>query len=101
MDVWLTAFPSPLQSAPNEAVGVLALRDGKYGVIEYSEIDKELAAKRDEKTGELMFNAGHLCMNTYRIDFLEKAAREYSSSLPYVFPHHARAQEALLRTRDE
>jgi len=71
------------KSAPNEAVGVLALRDGKYGVIEYSEIDKELAAKRDEKTGELMFNAGHLCMNTYRIDFLEKAAREYSSSLPY------------------
>jgi len=71
------------KAAPNEPVGVLCLRDGRYGVIEYSEIDKDLAAKTDEKTGELVYNAAHLCINTYRIDFLEKAAREYSQALPY------------------
>jgi len=70
------------KESPEEAVGVLCKRDGRYGVIEYSEIDKGLAAKRDEN-GELLFNAGHLCINAYRIDFLEKAAREFAHRLPY------------------
>ncbi len=70
--------------SPTEPVGVLCLRDGKNGVIEYSEIDKDLAAKRDA-SGELVFNAAHLCMNTYRIDFLENVARNYAKALPYVF----------------
>jgi UDP-N-acetylglucosamine pyrophosphorylase len=71
------------KAAPEEPVGVLCLRDGKCGVIEYSEIDKEMAARRDEKTGELVFNAAHLCINAFRLDFLEKAAAIYSKSLPY------------------
>jgi len=61
---------------------VLCLRNGKHGVIEYSEIDKDLAAKTDA-TGGLVFNAAHLCINTYRLDFLERAARHHSHALPY------------------
>ncbi|KAL6060924.1 UDP-N-acetylglucosamine pyrophosphorylase [Balamuthia mandrillaris] len=67
----------------NELVGVVCLHDGKYTVLEYSEIAPELSRLRNESTGELVFNAAHLCINTFRIDFLEKAASTYASLLTH------------------
>eukprot|EP00002_Diphylleia_rotans_P036072 TRINITY_DN7923_c0_g1_i1.p1 TRINITY_DN7923_c0_g1~~TRINITY_DN7923_c0_g1_i1.p1 ORF type:complete len:511 (-),score=108.75 TRINITY_DN7923_c0_g1_i1:1606-3138(-) len=57
----------------SEPVGVVCLRDGKYGVVEYSEIDKETAKKTNE-LGSLVFNAAHICINYFSVDFLKKAA---------------------------
>jgi len=71
------------KKSPEEPVGVICLRDGLPAVVEYSEIDKKMAAMRDPKTNELVFNAAHLCINSFRIDFLEKAAAEYCNYMGY------------------
>jgi len=68
---------------PEEAVGVLCLRDTKPGVIEYSEIDKSMAVARDPDTGKLIYNAAHICMNMYSVNFLKEVAAHRLNSLPF------------------
>src|SRR4051812_25384227 len=46
------------KTSPTEPVGVVALRGGKPSVVEYSEISKEQAERRDSGTGELSFRLG-------------------------------------------
>ena len=57
---------------PTEKVGVIALRDKKYSVVEYSEISTEQAERRDPKTGELAFRAGNIANHFYTLDFLRR-----------------------------
>jgi UDP-N-acetylglucosamine/UDP-N-acetylgalactosamine diphosphorylase len=51
-------------------VGVLCKRGGVYSVVEYSEMDKATAELRDPASGELVFNAGNLCIHYYSTAFL-------------------------------
>ncbi|TFK56627.1 UDP-N-acetylglucosamine diphosphorylase [Heliocybe sulcata] len=60
------------KTSPTESVGVVAVRDKKFGVVEYSEISKEQAEKRDPKTGELAFRAGNIANHFYTTRFLNK-----------------------------
>eukprot|EP01060_Flectonema_neradi_P038241 TRINITY_DN797_c4_g1_i1.p1 TRINITY_DN797_c4_g1~~TRINITY_DN797_c4_g1_i1.p1 ORF type:complete len:494 (+),score=87.71 TRINITY_DN797_c4_g1_i1:74-1483(+) len=57
---------------PSEKVGVFALRNGKPGVIEYSEIGDDRAAKRCGKTGKLLFNHANIAIHSYSLDFLKQ-----------------------------
>jgi UDP-N-acetylglucosamine/UDP-N-acetylgalactosamine diphosphorylase len=50
-------------------VGVFALKNGRPGVVEYSEISKETSAAKNS-SGELVYNWAHLCMNLFSIDFI-------------------------------
>ncbi|KAF7799223.1 hypothetical protein EIP86_010455 [Pleurotus ostreatoroseus] len=59
---------------PTESVGVVGLRGGKYCVLEYSEISKEQAERRDPRTGELAFRAGNIVNHFYTTRFLESVA---------------------------
>ncbi|KAG2385501.1 hypothetical protein C9374_003316 [Naegleria lovaniensis] len=59
---------------PHEKVGVFALKNGKYHVVEYSEITKEMAERVDETTGQLCFNAGNIVNFFYTLEFLERCA---------------------------
>jgi len=65
----------------DEKVGLLASKNGKPTVVEYSEISPELAKRRvhDDPNGDLFLRAAHMCINCYTIDFLEKAATEYKT----------------------
>ncbi|KAJ3101707.1 UDP-N-acetylglucosamine pyrophosphorylase [Phlyctochytrium planicorne] len=67
---------------PHEPVGVICLRNGKFGVVEYSEIDKSIAEQRDPATGELAYNAGNIANHFYTTEFLRKAA-EFEPRLEY------------------
>jgi len=58
------------KASPTESVGVVARRGHKYSVVEYSEITKEQAEKRDERTGELAFRAGNIANHFYTTSFL-------------------------------
>jgi UDP-N-acetylglucosamine/UDP-N-acetylgalactosamine diphosphorylase len=60
------------KSSPTESVGVVAVRDHKYGVVEYSEISKEQAERRDPETGELVFRAGNIANHFYTTSFLNE-----------------------------
>ena len=57
---------------PTESVGVVAVRGGRFGVVEYSEISKEQAERRDPKTGELAFRAGNIANHFYTTSFLHE-----------------------------
>jgi UDP-N-acetylglucosamine/UDP-N-acetylgalactosamine diphosphorylase len=58
------------KASPSEAVGVVAVRGGKFSVVEYSEISKEQAEKRDPGTGELAFRAGNIANHFYSTAYL-------------------------------
>ncbi|KAJ3038610.1 UDP-N-acetylglucosamine pyrophosphorylase [Rhizophlyctis rosea] len=64
-----------------EAVGVFCIRDGKPGVVEYSEIDKKLAAETNDQ-GELVYNAGNIANHFYTTEFLRRV-KTFEHQLEY------------------
>ncbi|KAI0077472.1 nucleotide-diphospho-sugar transferase [Panus rudis PR-1116 ss-1] len=57
---------------PTESVGVVGRRGDKFSVLEYSEISKEQAERRDPKTGELVFRAANIVNHFYTTSFLKE-----------------------------
>jgi UDP-N-acetylglucosamine/UDP-N-acetylgalactosamine diphosphorylase len=56
---------------PEEKVGVFALIDGKCGMIEYSDLPKELAGARDAD-GQLTYRAGNPAVHLFTVEFLDR-----------------------------
>jgi UDP-N-acetylglucosamine/UDP-N-acetylgalactosamine diphosphorylase len=59
------------KTSPDEKVGVVATKDGKPCIVEYSDTSKEMSERTDEH-GRLIFGAGNICNHFYTLDFLEK-----------------------------
>ncbi|KAJ7651644.1 nucleotide-diphospho-sugar transferase [Mycena polygramma] len=59
------------KSYPTESVGVIGCRGNKFSVVEYSEISKEQAEKRDPD-GELSFRAANIVNHFYTTTYLNK-----------------------------
>lgn len=79
----VSAGKSVLKASPDEKVGVFCKKNGRPSVIEYSEINEEMAQRRNEK-GELVFGESHLLCNLFNISIIEKVAKH---SLPYHVAH--------------
>lgn len=60
---------------PTEKVGVFCRCNGVPGVIEYSELSKELSEARDEN-GELLYGEAHIMCNLFTLDAIKKIAEE-------------------------
>ena len=72
-----------MKNGPHERVGVICKKDGKVGVIEYSELSKELAEAVDED-GDLTYGESHIMCNLFNIEILKKLA---TVTLPYHKAH--------------
>ena len=72
-----------VKNSPYEKVGVFCKKNGKPGVIEYSEIPESLIEEVDEH-GELMYGESHIMCNLYTLDAIEKIA---NVELPYHSAH--------------
>jgi len=51
-----------VKRSPDEPVGVLCKKNGKYDVVEYSELSNELAARRAPGSNSLYFELGNILM---------------------------------------
>lgn len=74
---------------PGERVGVVAKRDGRTVLVEYSDLSDELAAQRDGD--ELRFWAGSVAAHAIQREFAERIGREgglpfhrAAKAVPYV-----------------
>ena len=68
------------KSQPNEAVGVVCIVDGKYQVVEYSEISEKTSELKNPD-GRLRFNAGNICNHFFTTAFLNKIGSTYEKEL--------------------
>jgi UDP-N-acetylglucosamine/UDP-N-acetylgalactosamine diphosphorylase len=66
---------------PKEKMGVLALIDGRCGIVEYSDLPDELA-HRTNPDGSLTFRAGNPAIHIFAVDFLRRVTRG-ASKLPF------------------
>ncbi|KAF9180170.1 UDP-N-acetylglucosamine pyrophosphorylase [Haplosporangium sp. Z 767] len=60
----------------NEPVGVVCLRNSAFNVVEYSEIDEEVAKRTNPKNGQLAFGAGNIANHFYTLEFLKQVSSE-------------------------
>jgi UDP-N-acetylglucosamine/UDP-N-acetylgalactosamine diphosphorylase len=68
------------KDAPEERVGVFAVVKGRCGMIEYSDLSRELAHAR-ESDGTLRFRAGNPAIHLFSVEFLARVTG--SGGLPY------------------
>lgn len=68
------------KSHPNEAVGVVCQVDGKYQVVEYSEITQKTAELK-KPDGRLVFSAGNICNHFFTSEFLRKIGCTFEKKL--------------------
>ena len=54
----------------SEKVGIVAVKNGKPCIMEYSDMDKKLLDKVDEN-GALVYGAANICNHFFTVDFLE------------------------------
>ena len=57
---------------PAESVGVLAMKDKKAAVVEYSELPKQLAEARNPD-GSLVYRAANIAIHCLSLSFVETA----------------------------
>ncbi|KAI8067923.1 nucleotide-diphospho-sugar transferase [Gongronella butleri] len=69
------------KTEPEEPVGVVCSRNGRYGVVEYSEISKALSERRDDD-GALTFRAANIVNHFFSTAFLERVP-EFAHELEY------------------
>jgi len=67
---------------PAESVGVVACKDGKFSVVEYSEIPQDLSEARDED-GELKMRAANIANHFYTTDFLVNQVPTFEDKMAY------------------
>lgn len=68
---------------PKEKVGVFCKKNGKVGVIEYSEISDKMANLKDDY-GSLVYGDSNSLLQIFSIDILNKLSKE---PIPYHFAH--------------
>ncbi|KAF9915122.1 UDP-N-acetylglucosamine pyrophosphorylase [Lobosporangium transversale] len=70
------------KKSPDEPVGVVCLRNATFNVVEYSEIDEEVAHRINPKNGQLAFGAGNIANHFYTVDFLNRV-ESFEGELEY------------------
>ncbi|KAL2915609.1 UDP-N-acetylglucosamine pyrophosphorylase [Polyrhizophydium stewartii] len=66
---------------PEEPVGVICMRNGRHGVVEYSEIDPAMA-RALTPAGVPVYNAGNIANHFYTLDFLRRV-EHFEKDLDY------------------
>lgn len=73
------AIKSIAKAYPEERVGVICRKNGRVGVVEYTEISNQMANLRDQE-GNLIYGDAYALFNLYSMDGLDLISKE---PLPY------------------
>merc|ERR1712038_1435442 len=65
---------------PTESVGITCKVDGKYQVVEYSEITSKAAELRNDD-GSLTYSAANICIHFFTRDFLSRVVNQHEMEL--------------------
>merc|ERR1719412_2217555 len=65
---------------PRESVGITCKVDGKYQVVEYSEITSDSAERRNPD-GALTYSAANICIHFFTREFLERIVNKHERDL--------------------
>jgi UDP-N-acetylglucosamine/UDP-N-acetylgalactosamine diphosphorylase len=76
---FMGAIKSIEKANPEEKVGVICRKNGKVGVVEYTEISKEMAYQKDDE-GNLVYGDAYALFNLFSIEGLERVSK---MQLPY------------------
>ena len=79
----LAGGKSVVKAGPKEKVGVFCKRNGKPGVVEYTEITDDMAQATTEN-GQLIFGESHINCNLFNIESIEEVSKK---KLPYHCAH--------------
>ncbi|GAA5875516.1 hypothetical protein JCM8547_001687 [Rhodosporidiobolus lusitaniae] len=74
------------KTVATESVGVVAQKAGKFAVVEYSEISKEMSEQQDSN-GDLAFRAANIANHFYTRAFLEEVANYDETRMPFHIAH--------------
>ena len=74
---------SVVKAGPKEKVGVFCKRNGKPGVVEYTEISQEMAERLNDD-GELVFAESHINCNLFSVEAIKEVS---TKKLPYHSAH--------------
>ncbi len=66
----------------DEKVGVFCNVDGSTEVIEYSDLNEQLA-RQTQESGRLSFIAGSIAIHAIGVEFIERVLEDSNASLPY------------------
>lgn len=70
-----------------QKVGVLCKYDGKYMIVEYSEVTDNVRTMQeiDEVEGvpRLLYDAGNICNHYFHMDFLHRVCQQYAETLTH------------------
>lgn len=79
----LAGGKSVVKAGPKERVGVFCKRNGRPGVVEYTEITDDMAEAKDEN-GQLVFGESHINCNLFNLKAIEEVSKK---KLPYHSAH--------------
>ncbi|XP_023313065.1 UDP-N-acetylhexosamine pyrophosphorylase-like protein 1 [Anoplophora glabripennis] len=85
------------KEVPTEPVGVVCQVDGRFQVVEYSEITDQTANLRDDE-GNLIFRAGNICNHFFTTGFLKLISENYEDQLKL---HVARKKVPFVNEKGE
>lgn len=73
-----------IKTDPKENVGVVAMKNGKWNVIEYSEIPAQLAEAKDEHDpSQLLFRGANIVNHFYTTNFLAERVPSFEGEIPF------------------
>ena len=88
----VAAGKSVVKANPKEKVGVFCRKNGRPTVIEYIDIDPEMAEATDA-AGELLFGESHILCNLFNISAIERMGKE-------PLPYHSAFKKATYIDKD-
>lgn len=71
------------KSGPHEPVGVMASKDGRPCIVEYSDITTEMA-ERTDPNGKLIFGAANICNHYYTLEFLATTVLDNMDNMYHI-----------------